>query len=80
MGKFAGKFDSAKQDWETPWGFFAPIDDEFHFTLDAAASLANSKVPANFLTEESDAGLAARLGNEYSLWLNPPYGRKESSQ
>ena len=51
MGKFTGKFESAKQDWETPWGFFKPIDAEFHFTLDAAASAANTKVPGSFISE-----------------------------
>ena len=51
MSGFTGKFDSVKQEWETPWDFFKPIDDEFHFTLDAAADAKNTKVRDNFFTE-----------------------------
>src|ERR1700733_6517235 len=72
MGKFAGKFGSAKQDWETPWDFFKPIDGEFHFTLDAAASKENTKVK-KFLTEKDD-GLKSGWG-KHTVWLNPPYGK-----
>ena len=71
MGKFVGKFESARQDWETPQEFFAPIDAEFHFTLDAAASATNAKASA-FFSEEDD-GLAQPWG-EHIVWLNPPYG------
>lgn len=72
VAKFEGKFDSAKQDWETPWDFFAPINDEFGFTLDAAASAENTKVPGSFFTEAQD-GLATSWG-KHVVWLNPPYG------
>jgi phage N-6-adenine-methyltransferase len=72
MGKFAGKFESAKQDWETPWGFFKPLNDEFHFTLDAAASSENTKVAKKFFTEKED-GLASSW-EKHIVWLNPPYG------
>lgn len=73
MGQFKGKFESAKQDWETPWDFFNPINAEFGFTLDAAASAKNTKVPSNFITEEQN-GLKTKWGNEI-VWLNPPYGK-----
>ena len=73
MGKFTGKFESAKQDWETPWEFFAPINDEFHFTLDAAASAENTKVRDSFITEGED-GLKSDWGR-HIVWLNPPYGK-----
>ena len=72
MGKFAGKFESAKQDWETPWDFFKPLNDEFHFSLDAAASSKNTKVVKKFFTEKED-GLAQSWG-KHTVWLNPPYG------
>ena len=74
MGKFAGKFESAKQDWETPWDFFKPIDDEFHFTLDAAASPLNTKVRDSFLTEIDD-GLHTDW-QHHIVWINPPYGKE----
>jgi hypothetical protein len=54
MATFTGKFGSAKQDWETPWEFFRPLDDEFHFTLDAAAAANNTKVKARYFTENDD--------------------------
>lgn len=71
MGKFEGKFESAKQDWETPLDFFEPINKEFNFTIDAAASATNTKAPL-FFSEEDD-GLKQSWGN-HIVWLNPPYG------
>lgn len=71
MSSFKGKFDSAKQDWETPWDFFYPINDEFNFTLDAAASEQNKKVDSLFC--EQDDGLSQDWGTN-SVWINPPYG------
>ena len=71
MGKFAGKFESARQDWETPADFFAPIEAEFHFTLDAAASAQNTKAESFFT--EADDGLVQSWGDNV-VWLNPPYG------
>lgn len=71
MAKFEGKFESARQDWETPDDFFAPINAEFGFTLDAAASDANKKVKRFF--SEADDGLKQPWGKNV-VWLNPPYG------
>lgn len=71
MGTFNGKFESAKQDWETPLDVFEPLNAEFKFTLDAAASADNRKV-TNFFSEEQD-GLALSWGDNV-VWLNPPYG------
>ena len=71
MAGFKGKFESAKQDWETPWEFFNPINEEFQFSLDAAASESNKKVP-KFFSEVED-GLTQPWGHE-TVWCNPPYG------
>lgn len=65
-------FSSKKEDWETPQDFFDKLNEEFHFTLDAAASLENAKC-ANYFTKEQD-GLAKSWGGQV-VWLNPPYGR-----
>ena len=65
-------FSSKKEDWETPQDFFDKLSEEFHFTLDAAASLENAKC-ANYFTKEQD-GLAKSWGGQV-VWLNPPYGR-----
>ena len=71
MGSFDGKFASAKQEWETPDSLFRPLDTEFRFTLDAAASKENAKAP-QFFTKEED-GLNQDWG-KHTVWLNPPFG------
>ena len=63
---------TARTDWETPPLLFDLLDQEFRFTLDAAASDANHKCE-RFLTEEEDA-LAADVFNEV-VFCNPPYGK-----
>ena len=46
-------FSSDKKNWETPQKFFDALNEEFHFTLDAAASHENHKCE-NYYTEEQD--------------------------
>ena len=77
MASFKGKFDSVRQDWETPHDLFDSINLEFEFTLDAAASKYNTKCPM-FFTAENNA-LTQEWGKNV-VWLNPPYGAKESLQ
>ena len=38
-------FMSKKSDWETPQDLFNRLNDEFHFTLDAAAEPQESREP-----------------------------------
>ena len=66
-------FSSKEEKWATPQDFFDKLNDEFHFTLDAAASPDNAKC-ANYFTEEQD-GLAQSWGG-HTVWCNPPYCRK----
>lgn len=68
-------FMSKKSDWETPKDLFNRLNDEFHFTLDAAASDLNHKLP-HYYTEKED-GLAQDWGGE-RVFCNPPYGSKET--
>ena len=63
-------FSSKEEKWATPQDFFDKLNDEFHFTLDAAASPDNAKC-ANYFTEEQD-GLAQSWGG-HTVWCNPPY-------
>jgi len=73
-------FSSASGDWETPSEIFQPLNDEFHFDLDACASKDNHKVPRYFSIDGT--GLAhdaleqdwSKFGK--SVWCNPPYGRE----
>lgn len=68
-------FSSEKNVWETPRSFFAELDQEFHFTLDAAASHTNHKC-SRYYTEE-DNGLEKDWRGE-TVFCNPPYGSKET--
>lgn len=38
-----GMFSSKTDEWATPQAFFDELDEEFHFTLDAAADETNHK-------------------------------------
>lgn len=66
-------FSSAKQDWETPQDFFDKLNEEFHFTLDACATMENAKCP-KFYTQDEDGLKQSWEGN--TVWCNPPYGRE----
>ena len=68
-------FSSDKKNWETPQKFFDALNEEFHFTLDAAASHENHKCE-NYYTEEQD-GLVQDWGG-HIVWCNPPYGNVET--
>lgn len=46
-------FSSEKNIWETPQDFFEKLDEEFHFTLDAAASDENHKCE-RYYTEQQN--------------------------
>lgn len=62
-------FLSTKRDWETPQAFFEHWDEQYGFTLDAAASAANRKCDA-YLDEAIDALSQPWPG---VVWCNPPY-------
>ena len=76
---------SSKTDnWPTPQDFFAALDAEFGFVLDACASTTNHKAASFYALDHPDearrdglnadwAGDADRLGG--AVWMNPPYGR-----
>ena len=65
-------FSSEKDDWETPQDLFDELDEEFHFTLDAASSDLNAKCEKHY-TVEYDGLSQSWAGN--NVFLNPPYGR-----
>ncbi len=71
MGDFdKNRFKSTCQEWETPDEIFVPLDREFNFTLDVAASRDNHKCDL-FLSKEQN-GLTMSWENNI-CWLNPPY-------
>lgn len=68
----AALFSSDKMDWETPPDFFARLDAEFKFTLDACANEYNAKCE-RYYSVEDDARFLHWPG---VAWCNPPYGRE----
>lgn len=56
-----------RQEWETPDDFFAVINAEFNFELDACATHENTKVPDNYFTKSDDA-----LSDD-AVWVNTFY-------
>lgn len=73
-------YSSMKQDYETPQPLFNKLNEEFHFTLDAAANADNLKVD-NYIDEAVDALRVSwfdcsrfqSLTAKPVVWLNPPY-------
>lgn len=53
---------------------FAPLHERFHFTIDAAASPQNARLP-RYWTEEIDALTCTWRGER--VWCNPPYSNIE---
>ena len=66
-------FSSKSGEWETPKDFFKKLDNEFHFTLDAAATDKNAKCKKYYT--KSDNGLLKSWKGEV-VFCNPPYGRE----
>lgn len=78
---------TAKDEWQTPPDLFKKLDDEFHFTVDVAASEKNSKCN-RFIDKYLDAltreygwaiyevtkdFMASRINSV--CWMNPPYSK-----
>jgi phage N-6-adenine-methyltransferase len=63
---------------ETPPNIFDPLNEEFGFTLDAAAASENTKCEQFFSMENS--GLINSWRGHKAVWLNPPYNVKSLIQ
>ena len=66
------KIVTPKDEWGTPSTIFDPLDDEFDFDMDAAASWHNKKVPYAF-TKENSALENDWLVSGKRFYLNPPF-------
>lgn len=73
-GAMGGTTETQFDDWETPPEVFARYHKFFKFTIDAAASVKNAKLP-NYWTKEDDALKQDWL--DHTVWCNPPYSMKE---
>ena len=72
-GFTSGMRSSASDEWTTPRWLFDLLDEEFHFTLDAASTDENALCERHY-TEDDDS-LSKSWDGEI-VWLNPPYGRR----
>ena len=68
----AALLSSKNMNWCTPQEFFNELDQEFHFTLDAAATDKSAKCAYYFTP--ADDGLSKDWGG-HCVFCNPPYGR-----
>lgn len=66
-------FSSVNMEWETPPELFRRLDEQYHFTLDAAATAENA-LCKRYFTKETD-GLSQPWQTDGAVWCNPPYGR-----
>lgn len=74
MSFFKNKFDSIKQDWNTPKKLFNQLNEEFNFEWDLASSNENKLCEKNYT--DSEDGLKQDWKDV--CWCNPPYGDKKS--
>lgn len=67
--RYRGMMSSVSQEWGTPIEIFNGFNDQYDFTLDAAASTSNKKCD-RYYTKEQDALAQPWDGR---VWCNPPY-------
>lgn len=64
----AAAMTSNKDDWETPQKLFDQLNEEFHFTLDAASSDQNAKCEHHYLPQTAASNIRGR-GRPFSAIL-----------
>ena len=74
MAKFGTKFESKRQDWETPYSLFSPLQEEFSIVIDVCASDENKKCQLRYTKE--DDGLSQDWEQWTACWMNPPFGEQ----
>lgn len=67
---------SKKMDYCTPRAFFDRLNEEFHFSLDAAATDRSAKCPTYFTPETNGLKSPWALAGGGAVFCNPPYGRE----
>ena len=72
----AALLSSKKMDYCTPQDFFDRLNEEFHFTLDAAATDKSTKCPAYYTPETDGLKSPWNLAGGGAVFRNPPYGRE----
>jgi phage N-6-adenine-methyltransferase len=82
-GFTSGMRSSLDDTWTTPKDFFASVNEEFDFGLDAAALSNSTLIPSNWYgPDHPDPIRRDALVRDWTsdaggkpIWLNPPYGR-----
>ena len=72
-GRNNGRYNGNGRHWETPPEVFAPLHEEFDFTLDPCATPKTAKC-STFFTEEQNGLDQNWIGHR--AFMNPPYGRE----
>lgn len=67
---------SKKMDYCTPQEFYDQLDAEFHFVLDAAASVESAKCPVYYTPETDGLKKSWDVSGGGAVFCNPPYGRE----
>lgn len=67
-------FSSANMNWSTPQDFFDRLNEEFHFTLDAAATHKSAKCKKYFTPQDDGLKQPWNAGGG-AVFCNPPYGK-----
>lgn len=62
--------------WCTPQDFFDKLNEEFSFTLDAAATDKTAKCPLYFTPETDGLKSSWKVAGGGTVFCNPPYGRE----
>ena len=62
--------------WCTPQEFFDKLNEEFCFTLDAAATDKTAKCPLYFTPETDGLKSSWKVAGGGTVFCNPPYGRE----
>ena len=81
-GQGGAAFSSKDMTWTTPRDFFSKVDEEFSFSLDAAAVQSSALCAVWYGPDHPDPLMRDALVRSWSedatgpIWLNPPYGRE----
>jgi phage N-6-adenine-methyltransferase len=74
FGVYNTRTNDSRDDWETPHWLFKILNNEFHFTIDLAASNTNKKCSRYYSTENS--ALKQNWSDERAF-CNPPFILKD---
>ena len=81
MAMTSGMYSSINDTWTTPKKFFQTLNEEFNFTLDAAALSGSALCPLWYGLDHPQENWRDSFQRNWqddaqgNIWLNPPYGK-----